>query len=251
MKENKYDDQAFFEKYRMFPRSVEGLSAAGEWHELERLLPDFTGMRMLDLGCGFGWHCIYAAEHGAASVLGTDISEKMLEQARAMTDSPAVSYKRAAIEDLAFDPSSFDIVLSSLALHYVESFDRVCENVFLWLAPGGTFVFSVEHPVFTAYGTQDWQYGEDGTRLHWPVDRYFEEGWRTATFLGEPVEKHHKTLTTYFQGLASAGFSIEAVIEPKPTADMVETVPGMSDELRRPMMLIVKAVKPHGETVAS
>lgn len=63
-------------------------------------------------------------------------------------------------------------------------------------------------------------------------------------FLGEQVVKHHKTLATYLQGLIEAGFVIEAVVEPKPTADLLGSVPEMSDELRRPMMLLVKARKP-------
>ncbi|EOH85131.1 hypothetical protein UAS_02033 [Enterococcus asini ATCC 700915] len=54
MKENQYDQTEFFEKYRQFPRSVAGLQAAGEWHELRKLLPDFTDKRVLDIGCGFG-----------------------------------------------------------------------------------------------------------------------------------------------------------------------------------------------------
>lgn len=82
MKENKYDNEQFFEAYKQFPRSAQGLSAAGEWHELQKMLPDFQGKRVLDIGCGFGWHCIYAAQNGASYVLGTDISEKMLEVAR-------------------------------------------------------------------------------------------------------------------------------------------------------------------------
>lgn len=45
------------------------------------MLPYFQGKRVLDLGCGFGWHCVYAIEQGAASALGIDISEKMLEEA--------------------------------------------------------------------------------------------------------------------------------------------------------------------------
>ena len=81
MKENQYDDSHFFEQYSHFPRSVEGLSAAGEWHALKALLPDFRGKRVLDLGCGFGWHCRYAAEQGAAQVMGIDLSEKMLAKA--------------------------------------------------------------------------------------------------------------------------------------------------------------------------
>ena len=65
MKENKYDDDRFFSQYAQMSRSVEGLQGAGEWHILQKMLPDFTDKRVLDLGCGFGWHCIYAIEHGA------------------------------------------------------------------------------------------------------------------------------------------------------------------------------------------
>ena len=76
MKQSKYDDPIFFEKYSQMSRSQQGLEGAGEWVTLQRLLPDFTGKRVLDLGCGYGWHCIYAMEHGAASVTGVDLSRK-------------------------------------------------------------------------------------------------------------------------------------------------------------------------------
>lgn len=51
--ENTYDRKEFFEKYSQMERSVKGLEGAGEWHELQKLLPDFSGKRVLDLGCGF------------------------------------------------------------------------------------------------------------------------------------------------------------------------------------------------------
>ena len=92
MKENNYDNPEFFSQYRRFPRSVEGLSAAGEWHALQKLFPDFSGKRVLDLGCGYGWHCRYAARQGAARVLGLDLSEKMLDRARQMTQEPNIHY---------------------------------------------------------------------------------------------------------------------------------------------------------------
>lgn len=76
MKENKYDEEKFFAKYSEMDRSRKGLQAAGEWSELQKLLPDFAGKKVLDLGCGYGWHCRYAAEQGAVYVLGTDISKK-------------------------------------------------------------------------------------------------------------------------------------------------------------------------------
>ena len=156
MKENKYDDDVFFNKYKEMNRSVQGLEGAGEWSQLKQLLPDFEGKRVLDLGCGYGWHCIYAMEQGAMSATGVDLSEKMLSVARQKTAYPEVTYLHQSIEDIAFPPESFDIVLSSLALHYVESFEAVAQKVRTCLTAGGVFIFSVEHPFFTAYGSQDW-----------------------------------------------------------------------------------------------
>ncbi len=111
MRENKYDEELFFSKYISFPRSVHGLSAAGEWHAFQKLLPDFAGKRVLDIGCGLGWHCAYAAEHGAASALGIDISEKMLSVAMGKWVYPNVAFSRMAMEDMDFQKDSFDVVI--------------------------------------------------------------------------------------------------------------------------------------------
>ena len=242
MKENKYDDDRFFSQYAQMSRSVEGLQGAGEWHILQKMLPDFTDKRVLDLGCGFGWHCIYAIEHGAKCVTGIDISGKMLEEAQKRNSSPLIEYKCMAIEDFDFQPDTYDIVISSLTFHYLESFINICRKVNSCLTAGGSFVFSVEHPIFTAYGNQDWYYDQDGKRAHWPVDRYFSEGKRTAIFLGEVV-KYHKTLTTYINSLLQTGFEICELIEPQPSEMMLDTIPEMQDELRRPMMLLISAKK--------
>jgi SAM-dependent methyltransferase len=242
LKENKYDDAAFFDKYSKMPRSVQGLEGAGKWRTLESMLPEFKGKRVLDLGCGFGWHCIYAAEQGAASVVGVDISEKMLIEARLKTEFSQVSYIRVPIEDYEYHENSFDVVVSSLVFHYIESFDAVCASVYDCLVPNGEFVFSVEHPIFTAQGRQDWVYDESGAILYWPVDRYFDEGMRNARFLGEDVIKYHRPLTTHINCLLNNGFIINGFREPTPAEELL-TVSGMRDELRRPMMLIIKAIK--------
>lgn len=243
MKENKYDDPLFFKKYSQMHRSLEGLNGAGEWETLKALLPDFKGKRVLDLGCGYGWHCLYAMQQGAISVTGIDISEKMLQIAKEKTrDFPQVKYLQIPMEDIDFPPESFDLVISSLAFHYVRSFEDIARKVNTYLTPGGYFVFSAEHPVFTAYGTQDWFYDTDGRILHFPVDNYFYEGERQTDFLGEKVIKYHKTLTTYLNGLLTNGFHLLNVVEPQPPAHMFK-IQGIKDEMRRPMMLIVKAQK--------
>lgn len=190
------------------PVPSRGFPPQANGRALKALLPELAGKRVLDLGCGFGWHCRYAAEHGAARVLGTDLSQRMLERARAMTDSPVVEYRRAAIEDMRPAPAAWDVVLSSLALHYVEDYAGVCRMVWDALSPGGWFIFSAEHPVFTAQGPQDWQRDAGGAPLHWPVDRYFEQGPRDAVFLGEHMRKYHRTVTGYVQPLLARGFAL-------------------------------------------
>ncbi len=242
MKENRYDDEIFFRKYGEMARSRYGLAGAGEWLELKKLLPDFTGKRVLDLGCGYGWHCKYAADHGASDVVGVDLSQRMLGRAMEQNTAPQIHYHCAAMEDLTFSAGRFDVVFSSLAFHYVRDFSPLVERISDWLRPGGELVFSVEHPVFTAYGSQDWYYDSQGKILHFPVDNYYYEGKREAIFLGEKVVKYHRTLTTYLEALLRNGFSIHHVIEPQPPAEMLGQ-PGMLDEMRRPMMLLVSATK--------
>ena len=243
MKENRYDDPVFFRKYSEMARSRLGLEGAGEWKTLRPMLPDFTGKRVLDLGCGYGWHAFYAAENGAEKVLGIDLSEKMLAVAREKNTFPNVRFARGAMEDVRFPDGSFDAVLSSLALHYVKDYAELVSRVYRWLAPGGAFVFSAEHPAFTAYGNQDWYYSPEGEILHFPVDRYFYEGEREAVFLGEKVIKYHRTVDGYLKPLFQAGFTVEDRAEPRPPEEMMD-LPGMKDEMRRPMMLLVSARKP-------
>jgi SAM-dependent methyltransferase len=243
MKQNKYDDAEFFSEYEKMSRSVNGLDGAGEWPLLKELIPDLYNKKMLDLGCGFGWHCLYAREQKASSVVGVDISEKMLQKAREMTDDPAISYIKMPIEDIDFLNSQFDVVISSLAFHYIQSFESVCKKVYDSLKSGGSFVFSVEHPIFTCRDEQDWYYDDQGERLHWPVDNYKIETERNTTFLTENVIKYHRSLSTYINNIIHAGFKINAVKESMATEEMINDAPEMKDENRRPMFLIISAEK--------
>jgi len=241
LKQNKYDGSEFFAAYSQMPRSIHGLAAGLEWTAFRALLPDVQDKRLLDLGCGFGWHCRYAQEQGARKIIGIDLSEKMLERARATTHTPDIEYRRCAIEDIDFPVNQFDVVISSLALHYVEQFDLVCRKVHHCLAPNGTFLFSVEHPIFTTLAAQSWFYGQAGERLHWPVDNYQQEGRRQTNWLTENVIKYHRTIATYVNTLIDSGFLIKRLEEPKPPPDTTD--PDTQAQSRRPPFLVIAAVK--------
>lgn len=237
---NEYDNEAFFNEYAKMSRSREGLDAAGEWHQLRPLFPPLEGKQVLDLGCGYGWHCRFSAEQGASKVLGIDLSRRMLEEAKRRCGGSGIEYRLCGIEEYEYPENTWDIAVSNLALHYIEDIGRVFRLVYRTLRPGGEFIMNIEHPVFTAGVGQDWAYDENGEISCWPIDNYFMPGERKTHFLGCDVLKQHHTLTQILMGLINSGFALEAVEEAEPPEEMLD-IPGMRDELRRPMMLLVKA----------
>jgi ubiquinone/menaquinone biosynthesis C-methylase UbiE len=240
MTQNIYDNETFFEGYARLPRSVEGLDGAPEWPALRDLLPELKGQRVLDLGCGFGWFCRWARQAGASLVQGIDVSEKMLARARAETPDAAVAYTRADLERLELQPESFDLVYSSLAFHYIETLDGLLSQVHRALVPGGSLVFSVEHPVYTAPATPNWVV-DDAGRKTWPIAGYLQEGPRRTDWLAKGVIKQHRTLATYLNMLLRLGFTLSHIEEWGPTDEQIAARPSLADERQRPPFLLVAA----------
>jgi SAM-dependent methyltransferase len=240
--QNIYDNDDFFAGYSKLRRSVEGLAGAPEWPTLRSMLPAMEGLRVVDLGCGFGWFCRFACEAGAARVLGLDISEKMLARAREASSDSAILYQRADLEHLDLPAATFDLAYSSLALHYIVNVGDLLKVVHRALAPEGRFVFSVEHPLYTAPTRPDWL--EDG-RAHktWPLDRYLDEGERSTNWLAEGVIKQHRTVATYVNLLLELGFTLRRLEEWGPSEAQIADHPGWSVERDRPPFLLVSAVR--------
>jgi SAM-dependent methyltransferase len=240
MAQNIYDRSDFFDAYSRLRRSSEGLDGAAEWPALRALLPDLRGLEIVDMGCGYGWFCRWAQEQGAAHVLGVDVSEKMLQRAKSAGSEPAIVYERADLERLTLPKAQFDLAFSSLAIHYVEDIARLFAEVRRALRPGGRFVFSTEHPIFTAPSRQGWSTAPDGRRL-WPIDSYFVEGARITDWLAPGVVKQHRTLGAVFGRLIEAGFVVDHLEEFCPTRDQIAANPDMAEEIDRPMFLLIRA----------
>jgi SAM-dependent methyltransferase len=240
MTQNIYDDDEFFQGYSRLGRSVDGLDGAAEWPALRALLPELTGLEVLDLGCGFGWFCRWARQRGAARVHGIDVSEKMLARAHATTEDPAITYTRADLEHLQLPPSSLGLVYSSLALHYIENLDGLLSQVHAALVRGGRLVFSVEHPIYTAPGEPGWSMNAAG-RKTWPIDRYLDEGPRSTDWLTRGVIKQHRTIGTYVNLLLRLGFALDRVEEWGPSPAQIAARPALADERERPAFLLVAA----------
>lgn len=240
MAQNVYDRPDFFDRYSRLPRSIKGLAGAPEWPTLRSMMSDLAGRRVADLGCGFGWFCRWAREHGAAQVLGLDLSEKMLERARAQTKDGAVTYATADLEGISLPDEGFDLVYSSLAFHYVNDAARLYAAIRRALIPGGHLVFSTEHPIFMAPSKPGWRIAEDG-RKTWPVDSYFAEGRRKTEWLAPGVVKYHRTIGTTLGLLLQAGLRIGRVEEFCPDPQQIAADPDLAEELERPMFLLAAA----------
>lgn len=240
MTQNIYDDPAFFEGYSRLNRSIHGLDGAPEWPALRALLPDLHGRHVLDLGCGYGWFSRWAADQGAAGVLGIDVSERMLERATSTTAHPAITYRRADLETLALPDAAFDLAYSSLAFHYVVHLDTLLRTIHRALVPGGRLVFSIEHPIYTAPRRPGFVVDAQGNRS-WPLDGYQREGERVTDWLAPGVVKQHRTLGTLVNLLIRSGFTLTHLDEWAPTPGQVDALPALDEERDRPMMAIVDA----------
>jgi SAM-dependent methyltransferase len=240
MAQNIYDNNEFFAGYSQLPRQVHGLDGAPEWPVIRAMMPQLSGKRAVDLGCGFGWASRWMVEQGAASVLGVDLSEKMITRARHDTSSEAIEYRIADLETLELPVEQFDFAYSALAFHYISDFTRLVRMVHAALVPGGDFLFTVEHPIFMAAAHPHWIEDEDG-RKTWPVNGYSVEGERRTDWFAKGVVKYHRTMATTLNTLIASGFAIVEIHEFYPTAEQIERMPALAEELERPMMLLVSA----------
>jgi SAM-dependent methyltransferase len=242
MTQNIYDTPDFFREYSHLERSQCGLDGAWEWPLLRSLVPELNGKRVLDLGCGFGWFARWARQQGAVSVLGLDVSRNMLKRAGELTSDSAIEFRRADLEEAEFPVDSFDLVFSALALHYVQNLSRIFSAVNRAIYRGGWFVFSIEHPIYTASRNARWLSYADGQKI-WPVDSYGVEGARTTDWLAKGFTKQHRKFSTVINALIGEGFSMQQVEEWGPTADQIACRQDLAEERERPLFLLIAARK--------
>jgi SAM-dependent methyltransferase len=239
--QNIYDDPEFFDAYSRLDRSIHGLDGAPEWPAMRAMLPPLRDRRIADLGCGFGWFCRWAHQQGAARILGLDVSDNMLARARETVPNVGIDYVKADLEHLKLPAQGFDLVYSSLALHYIVDLDGLLAAVHDALAAGGHLIFSVEHPIFTAPGRPGWVVDGEG-RKTWPIDGYLQEGPRTTDWLAKGVIKQHRTMGRYLTLLTRHGFAISHVEEWEPDDAWFAARPEFAGERgQRPNFLLVAA----------
>lgn len=242
--QNVYDNEIFFSGYRALRTRENNANNLFETPALFSLLDDPQGKAILDLGCGYGDHCAEFIRRGAERVVGVDISSKMLAVAKEENCHPDITYLNMPMENIGELNDTFDVVVSSLAIHYVEDFMKLTKNVYALLKPDGVFVFSQENPINTCYSGGDrWTKDEQGNKIHANLSNYSIDGKRISAWFVDGVIRYHRTFSSIVNTLVDAGFTINKMIEPVPDAELLEKHPEHGDLLHKPDFLLVKARK--------
>ena len=201
---------------------------AQNWAREERmLLSDFTarpyvmeelaplaGMHVLDLGCGEGYVARLAAEAGAASVTGFDVSPKMVANARAAIPPEAACAFHFEVGDAAA-PRTFtryyDRIMAVFLFNYLTRVQTlaVLKAARDRLAPGGIFVFTAPHPCFPYMRAPaaPFFFRTEGRSYFDGVDATYEGRIWRRDGAAVPVRCVHKTFVDYFSLLAEAGWN--------------------------------------------
>lgn len=245
-RQNIYDNDAFFENFKTLRSKEINFNDCIETPIMLSMLPEVNGKKLLDIGCGMGQHARQYAEMGAQSVLGIDISEKMLEYAQTHFSAPEITYQRLALEEIDSLTGPFDLITSSLVFDYAEDLPALMQSVHRLLTDDGHFVFSMSHPMATAWDGQYDRYTrtEEGVRLHANINNYMVEGRRCVKWVVQEYELYHRTFATIVNAIAGAGFLIERCEESHISDEMRALYPAQfGGTLHRPDFVFFRCKK--------
>ena len=238
---NLYDNQEFFDGYKKLRSNKMSANNVEEKPALFALMPPLDGKCILDLGCGYGENCKIFSEMGAKSVLGIDISEKMLSVAKEQNSLSNVRFKRLNMNNLAELDEKFDVVVSSLAFHYIEDFDALICSIKNLMNDGGILLFTQEHPIATAPKSGiKWKTNGDFVEGMMLTD-YSNEGVRDVEWIVNHVIKYHRKTSTIINTIINQGFVIIEIDEPCVSNEIIQREHCLSRCLHSPDYLIVKA----------
>jgi SAM-dependent methyltransferase len=200
------------------------------------LIPDVQGKSVLDAGCGPGIYTEWLLQQGA-QVVACDYAETFVEITKQRVNGAAKMYQADLNQPLTFaDDQAFDLVLSTLTLHYIADWRALFTEFYRVLRKGGVVVFSVNHPIYDMETRKTYNYY--ATEL-------CEMLWKN---FGEPYPKisiYRRPFSEMINPIVETGFRLDTLSEPRPLPEFKDTSPEEYERWsREPSLLCVRAIKP-------
>lgn len=247
--QNIYDNKKFFDSY-INMRNDQNIISANEVIEMPAIysvLPDLKGKRVLDLGCGSGNNCKKAIDLGASYVFGTDISKNMIDLAKTTNKHKNIKYEQMAMEGISSLKEKFDVVISSLAFHYVDNYEKLIIDIYNLLDGNGILIFSQEHPISTGTILNEAcnfknkiKLGDKEYRL---LSDYNINGPREAKLLEGTYTKYHRNFSYLINTLIDNNYKICKIVEPIATEENIKKNLKYKNQLNMPYYMIIMAEK--------
>lgn len=180
--------------------------------------------RILDVGTGEG-QIARALSTVERSVFGIDPVAGQVDEAARRGGGPR--YLQSGAAALPFADGSFDGAVACLVFEHIDQVDEAVREVARVLAPGGRFLFLLNHPLLQTPGS-GWIDDQliEPPEQYWRIGPYLEE---SATI--EEVQKGvfirfiHRPLSRYINTLAAASLLVERMDEPSPPAGFLAKAP--------------------------
>ena len=246
--QNIYDNDKFNKEYDRMRFEDKGYNANDliEIPNFRKLVPSVKGKRVLELGCGYGENAKYYHDMGASYVLGIDISKHMIKIAKDKNRADKIEYMVMAMEELEKIDKKFDIVISSLAFHYVEDFKKLLMNIYNLLNDKGYLIFSQEHPLTTCTikaNSLKHNYLTIDDKWYYLISDYNRCGKRCREWNDEVVIKYHRNFSEIINTIIDTGFKIDEILEPTATKEAIDRIPKYIYQYDRPYFLFIKVHK--------
>jgi 2-polyprenyl-3-methyl-5-hydroxy-6-metoxy-1,4-benzoquinol methylase len=229
-------------RWGAMPRAaLEAMDEAGDFpkrhlvnpHVL-RLLGELRGRRILDAGCGEGYFSRILAAAGA-EVTAVEPGRALIDRAIELEAqrSQGIRYIEANLTALPDLGGPFDAVLCSMVLPAIPDWRPAMRSCVEAVAPGGTFIFTTNHPCFEQLWTTWREHGAYQTsRYLQEYDLSLQHGW-----------DRHRTISTYLNEVAALGCRIREIVEPGLDPAVAESsgIEGIESYVHLPNFLIVAA----------
>jgi SAM-dependent methyltransferase len=165
----------------------------------------------LDVGCGEGRFCRMLRAAGVQPT-GIDPTVQLLKMARRR--DPSGDYRLGRAEQLDFEASSFDLVVSYITLVDIPDFRAAIREMARVLKPGGSLLIANLTGFTSACVDRGWVKDDRGEYIHYPVDNYLSEFPIWMEWSGIRIQNWHRPLAAYMTAFLDSGLTLKYFTEP-------------------------------------